>query len=95
MNELNSAGLHNIHYEVDQDWNWYKKFKDDGDTWVVQLIKHLTLGFGSGSDLRVIRLSSVLGIALWNLLRFFLPLPHFPHKFRDEKTKVQNIWWLF
>lgn len=24
-----SAGLHNIPYEVDQDWNWYQKFRGE------------------------------------------------------------------
>ena len=29
---------------------------------MAQLVKHLTLDFGSGHDLRVVRLSSVLGL---------------------------------
>ena len=29
-------------------------------TWMAQLVKHLTLGFGSGQDLRVVRASPAM-----------------------------------
>ena len=35
-----------------------------GGTWVPQSVKHLTPGFSSGHDLRVIRLSPMLGSVL-------------------------------
>ena len=35
-------------------------------TWVTKLVKHLILGFGSGYDLRVVRLSPILGSTLSN-----------------------------
>ena len=45
-------------------------------TWVAQLVKCLTLGFGSGHDLGVLRLSPVLGSA-WSVepAGDSLPLP--------------------
>jgi len=46
--------------------------------WVAQLVKHLIFGFGSGHDLRVVRLSLTLGFLLSRVsacLRLFLPLP--------------------
>jgi len=33
-------------------------------TWVAQLVKHLTLGFGSGHDLSVMRLRHLMGSVL-------------------------------
>ena len=45
-------------------------------TWVVQLSKQPTLGFGSGHDFRVLRLSPMSGSVLSTFcLRFSLPLP--------------------
>ena len=53
--------------------------------WVAQSVKHLTLDFGSGHDLRVVRFSPELGSRLtprwaWSLLKILslpllLPLP--------------------
>ena len=46
---------------------------------MAQLVKHVTLDFGSGHDLRVVRLSSALGSAeCGSCLGFslLLPLPH-------------------
>ena len=37
------------------------KKKSLGGAWVAQSVKHLALDFGSGHDLRVVRLSPVLG----------------------------------
>ena len=47
--------------------------------WVAQLVKQLTLDFGSGHDLRVVRSSPTLGFALsmepaWDSLSPHLPL---------------------
>ena len=47
---------------------------------VAYSVKHLTLDLGSGHDLRVVRLSSVMGSALgvesaWDSLSLSLPLP--------------------
>ena len=48
-------------------------------TWVAQLTKQLNLDFGSGNDLRVIRLSptsgSMLSVKLAPSLPLLLPLP--------------------
>ena len=40
------------------------KSKSNRGAWVAQLVKHLTLGFGSGHNLRVLRPSPALGSAL-------------------------------
>ena len=42
--------------------------------WVAQLVKRLTLGFGSGPDLRVVRWSPALGSALSAICLGFSPL---------------------
>jgi len=49
-------------------------------TWVAQLIRHPILDFGSGHDLRVVRLSPGARLhTQWGLLRIFsLPLPFCP-----------------
>lgn len=46
-------------------------------TWVAQLVKHLTLDFGSGHDLRVVGSRPVSGSLLSGSLLeiLFLPLP--------------------
>jgi len=49
-------------------------------TWVAQLVKHPTLDFSSGHDLRVIRSNPALGSVLsvepaWDSLSLPLPLP--------------------
>ena len=41
----------------------YLKIKSFRDTWVAQLVKHLTLGFGSGHDLMVCELKP--HVTLW------------------------------
>lgn len=38
--------------------------KNDWGTWVAQLVKHPTLGFGSVHDLRAVRLSPAMGSTL-------------------------------
>ena len=50
-------------------------------TWVAQLVKRLTHGFSSGHDLRVVRLSPVLGSTItgesaWDSLPLLLPRPY-------------------
>ena len=44
-------------------------------TWVAQLVKRLDLDFGSGHDLRVVRLSPMLGSTLDGEPPSPLPLP--------------------
>ena len=41
-----------------------KKWVKFRGAWAAQSVEHLTLDFGSGHDLRVVRLSPVLGSAL-------------------------------
>ena len=55
-----------------QEYHW--------GTWMVQLVKHLTLGFGSGDEFRVVSLSPALGSMCRVCLRvsLLLPLPQ-PH----------------
>ena len=61
---------------------WYfKKMGIDRGTWVTQLVKCPTLGFGSGYDL--MRSKTPLGLTLrrvsaWDSLSLPLPLPLFP-----------------
>ena len=40
------------------------KIKATRSTWVTQSVRHPTVDFGSGHDLRVMRLSSISGSAL-------------------------------
>ena len=40
------------------------EYEKHGGTWLAQLVEHLTLDFGSGHDLSVMRLSLELGSAL-------------------------------
>ena len=43
--------------------------KKKGGAWVAQLVKHLTLDFHSGHDLRVVRSSPCWALcSVWNLL---------------------------
>ena len=50
------------------------------NTWEAQLVKHLTLGFSSGHELRVMRWSPELGstIIAGDYLHLSLPLPSGP-----------------
>ena len=45
--------------------------KEPGGIWVVQSVEHLTLDFSSHHDLRVVRLSPILGSALSGESPFF------------------------
>ena len=49
--------------------------------WVAQLVKHQTLGFRSGHNLRVMRLRSVLGSMLSMSLLEVFSLPLLEHAF--------------
>ena len=45
------------------EFNFFK-FINYRSAWVVQFVKHLTLGFGSGHDLGAMKLSPALGFVL-------------------------------
>ena len=49
---------------TDQIWNNLGIKKNMGGTWVAQSVKHVTLGFSSGHNLRVVRSSPQLGSML-------------------------------
>ena len=56
---------------------WVPAVKSRGEAkgaWVVQSLKHLTLGFSSGHDLRVVRLNPTSGSMLSKSLFLSLPL---------------------
>ena len=59
--------------------------------WVAHLVKHLTLDFGSGHDLRVVRPSptsgSARGMELLKILSLFLSLSPLP----PTKRMSQNV----
>ena len=64
--------------------------------WVAQSVNHLTLDFGSGHDLRVMRLSPAVVFVLgmeptWDLLPLFLPFPHLKMKKTTFKKLRQRL----
>ena len=63
-----------------------RKLRVAGGTWVAQLVEHLTLGFGSGHDPRVVESSpasrSMLSLEpAWDILSLSAPLTHL-HAFK-------------
>ena len=70
------------------------------DTWVVWLVKHPALDFGSGYDLRVVRQATHWA---WNLFKIlFLPpsAPPLPHlsllkKKRQKTNTAKNTTFLY
>ena len=57
--------FYNEHYQNKVLYDTTRSFKAyiSRGAWIVLLVKHLTLGFGSGHDLRVIRLNPTSGSA--------------------------------
>ena len=61
--------------------NWNLKAGSTRGTWVAQLIKHQTLDFGSGHDLKVCEFEPRVGLCADSvepseILPLSLPLPH-------------------
>ena len=69
------------------------KLEPTGGTWVAQLVKHLTLGFGSSHDLRVVRSSLASDItvrresALDALSLLLYPSPPLEHSLSFSQKK--------
>ena len=65
----------------------FSSMSTDVGLWVAELVKHLTLDFGSGRDLMVMRLSPALGSVLSrSLLEILFLCPPSPLSFFKNKS---------